>query len=103
MFKTKGDNKNIVTPSFNKNFHEEIIATVDIKNPDVISRLTDRYPDLTEKDILICCLLVNDFDTGMIASMFDIHPDSVNTHRYRIRAKLGLETTDNLKDFLLSV
>ena len=90
-------------PILNLTFQKEIIACVDIDYNDISIRLKERFTDLTERDILICCLLISDFDTGMIASVLGLRNDSVTTQRYRIRTKLKIQKSDNLIDFLLSI
>jgi len=89
-----------VSPILNQTFHEELIACMDIQYNNISKRLKDRFLDLTERDILICCLLLADFDTGMIATILDVKNDSIRIHRTRLRKKLGLETSENLTLYL---
>ena len=89
-----------ISPILNLTFHEELIASMDIQYNDISKRLIKHYPNLSERDILICCLLVADFDTGMISSILNIKNDSIRIHRTRLRKKLGLQNTDNLANFL---
>jgi len=89
-----------ISPILNHTFHEELIASVDIQYNDISKRLIKCYPNLSERDILVCCLLLADFDTGMISSILDIKNDSIRIHRVRLRKKLGLQNSDNLTNFL---
>ena len=81
-------------------FHEEIIATMDIQYNNISNRLIQHYPNLSERDILVCCLLLANFDTGMISSILDIKCDSMRIHRIRLRKKLKLQNSENLTNFL---
>jgi tetratricopeptide (TPR) repeat protein/DNA-binding CsgD family transcriptional regulator len=89
-----------VSPILNKTFHEELIACMDIQYNDISKRLKNSFSDLTERDILICCLLLAGFDSGMIATILDIKNDSIRIHRTRLRKKLELLNSENLTDYL---
>lgn len=82
-------------------FYEELIACMDLQYNNISKRLVARYSDLTERDILICCLLLANFDTGMIATILNVKLDSITKQRYRLRTRMGLQNTDNLITFLL--
>ena len=89
-----------ISPILNMTFHEEIIATMDIQYNNISNRLIQHYPNLSERDILVCCLLLANFDTGMISSILDIKCDSMRIHRIRLRKKLKLQNSENLTNFL---
>ena len=89
-----------ISPILNLTFHEELIASMDIQYHDISKRLTIRFPDLTDRDILICCFLLADFETGMIATILDVKIESITKHRYRLRSKLGLQNSENLLEYL---
>jgi len=82
------------------NFYDELIACMDLEYNDISHRLKQRFPNLTQQDILICCFLLARFDTGMIASVMDVKNDSMLTRRSRLRAKLKLSTFEDFNDFL---
>lgn len=84
----------------NPTFYQELIACMDVQYRDISIRLSLKFPELTERDILICCLLLANFDTGMIATILDIKNDSIRIHRTRLRKKLGLQNSENLTDYL---
>jgi len=94
------ESKGGISPILNKTFHEELIASMDVEYNDISKRLKDRFSELTEHDILISCLLIAEFDTGMIATILDVRIESINKHRYRLRTKLKLQSPDNLVEFL---
>lgn len=81
-------------------FRDEIITHIDSTYNNISQRLQDTYPLLTSNDILICVLLLAEFDSGMIAGVLGIKLDSVNTQRSRLRKRLNLDNTTNLYDFL---
>ncbi|HJV78800.1 MAG TPA: LuxR C-terminal-related transcriptional regulator [Paludibacter sp.] len=82
-------------------FHEELIAHIDVAYPNISVRLIESYPNLTKRDVLICCLLLGNFDTGMISTILEVKSESVNVHRGRLRKKLQLQNSENLLQFLL--
>jgi DNA-binding CsgD family transcriptional regulator len=84
----------------NNIFHDELITNIDAIYKNISKRLATVYPKLTQRDVLICCLLVANFDTGMIATILDIKIESMNMHRMRLRKKLQLQNIDNLIEFL---
>ncbi len=86
-------------PSINK-VQEEIIIHVDGVYNNISKRLSEKFPQLTSRDILICCMLLADFNTGMIATLLDVRNDSINIHRSRLRKKLLLDKNENLLEFL---
>jgi len=89
-----------VSPILNQTFHEELITSMDIQYNEISKRLKNSFPDLTEHDILICCLILADFDSGMIATILDIKNDSIRIHRTRLRKKLGMLNSENLTAYL---
>jgi len=87
-------------PAQNITFHEELIACMDLEYTDISLRLLKNFPTLSKRDILICCLLLAGFDTGMIATILDVKLESITKHRYRLRTKLQMQNSDNLVDYL---
>jgi len=84
----------------NNIFHDELIENIDAIYKYISKRLASKFPNLTQRDILICCLLIANFDTGMIATILDIKIESMNMQRMRLRKKLQLQNSDNLIEFL---
>ncbi|HET8809059.1 MAG TPA: tetratricopeptide repeat protein [Flavobacteriaceae bacterium] len=62
--------------------------------------LKKRYPDLTTNELRLSALVKLNLTIKEISTILNISPDSVKTARYRLRKKLGLETEDNLSEFL---
>ncbi len=63
--------------------------------------LKERYPDMTLNDMKLCALVKLSLTIKEMATILGISPDSVKTARYRLRKKLGLETDQNLTEFML--
>ena len=80
--------------------YEEVIASMNLEYNDISLRLSNDFPALSKRDIFICCLLLAGFDTGMIATILDVKLESITKHRYRLRTKLHLQSSDNLVDYL---
>lgn len=67
-------------------------------------KLNQHFPDLTEYEKRLCSFIVLDLSLKDIAMLTNISPDSVKKSRYRLRQKLGLDSsTDSLNDFLKNI
>lgn len=62
--------------------------------------LADRYPSLTSTELKICALLKINLSSKRIAQILHISSLTVDTHRKRIRNKIGLGDRNNLTSFL---
>ena len=82
-------------------FYNELKTYVDMEFNNFTTRLKEKHPVLTENDIFISCLLLAEFETGMIATILNVQAESINKYRYRLRTKLKLANSDNLLDYLL--
>jgi hypothetical protein len=96
----KSETAPTISPIQNSDFYDELLACMDLEYSNISKRLANTYLDLTQRDILICCLILANFDTGMIASILDVKLESMNKQRYRLRTKLGLENSENLLEHL---
>ena len=72
-------------------------------NNKFIINLTNKYPNLTSKDINLCIYLKMNLSSKEIAPMMNISFRGVELHRYRLRKKLNLNQDENLSKFLLSI
>ena len=75
----------------------------DSVHPDFFSKLKEVSPDLTENDLRLCAYLRIGLRAKQIAEMLHISADSVNSNRYRLRKKLGLERGESLDDFVRKI
>lgn len=69
-------------------------------NPNFISKLSNRHANLTQKDLKYCCYLKMNMSNNDIKSLLGISQDSVRTHRYRLKKKLGLSRDQKLIKYL---
>ncbi len=58
--------------------------------------LHQRYPTLTRQELLICVLLRDGLSSGEMASKLHCSIRTVENHRYKIRKKIGLRTSEDL-------
>ncbi|SMD32861.1 hypothetical protein SAMN04488029_1221 [Reichenbachiella faecimaris] len=65
-------------------------------------RLKETYPSLGKAELKLCALLRLNMNLKESSSVLGISTNSVKTARHRIRKKLGLNTEDNLSDFLIN-
>jgi len=74
----------------------------DRANNNFVSRLKERFPQLTPRDLRLCAYLKMNLSSREIAPLLDISERSVEVHRYRLRKKLDLPAEDNLSEFMIS-
>lgn len=65
--------------------------------------LKERYPDLTSNELRLSALVKLKLTSKEIATILGIASNSVKTARYRLRKKLGMETEENLTDFMMDI
>jgi len=70
---------------------------------DFISRLKEKYPQLSPKDLKLCAYLRMNLSSKEISSLLNITPRGVEIHRYRLRKKLNLARETNLVEFLMDL
>ena len=70
-------------------------------HPQLMQRLNQDFPSLTKNEFRLIALLRLNLNSKEMSAVLGISPDSVKTARYRLRKKLGLESQEELFDFLL--
>ncbi len=65
--------------------------------------LKKQYPGLTKSELRLSALVKLNLTIKEIATILNISPDSVKTARYRLRKKLGMQTEENLTDFMMNL
>lgn len=65
--------------------------------------LKARYPDLTSNELRLSALVKLNLSIKETATIMGITPNSVKTARYRLRKKLGMETEENLTEFMMDI
>ncbi|WP_275648295.1 Two component regulator three Y domain-containing protein [Flagellimonas okinawensis] len=97
--------------SFIKKLNNSIEDTEDWKrfevnfkelHQDFFERLLKSYPSLTPKDLKLCAYLKMNLSTKEIAPLMGITVRGVEIHRYRLRKKLDMDSSDNLSNFLIT-
>ncbi|MCV9929173.1 histidine kinase [Flavobacterium sp. LS1R49] len=68
-----------------------------------ITNLSQKFPNLTPKDIKLCIYLKMNLSSKEIAPLMNISFRGVELHRYRLRKKLNLVQDENLSNFLLNI
>lgn len=74
----------------------------DLIHNNFMKRLHAKHPDLSNNERMMCAYLKMNLSTKEIAPLLNISVRGVETIRYRLRKKFGLEREDNLLDYLNS-
>ncbi|WP_281614637.1 two-component regulator propeller domain-containing protein [Flammeovirga sp. SubArs3] len=61
-----------------------------------LERFSKEYPDLSKRELRICAYLRMDLDNQEIATLMNVSVRTLETSRYRIRKKIGLENRKSL-------
>lgn len=72
----------------------------DLVHNNFMKILQEKHPDLSNSERMMCAYLKMNLSTKEIAPMLNISVRGVETVRYRLRKKFGLERQDNLTDYL---
>lgn len=72
----------------------------DLIHNNLMKRLHARHPDLSNNERMMCAYLKVNLLTKEIAPLLNISVRGVETIRYRLRKKFGLEREDSLTDYL---
>tara|TARA_R110002051_G_scaffold117009_1_gene190596 strand:- start:4600 stop:7353 length:2754 start_codon:yes stop_codon:yes gene_type:complete len=69
---------------------------------DFFERLLKQFPKLTPKDLKLCAYLKMNLSSKEIAPLMGISLRGVEIHRYRLRKKLKIDTSEYLSNFLIT-
>lgn len=69
---------------------------------DFFDNLLQQFPKLTPKDLKLCAYLKMNLSSKEIAPLMAITLRGVEIHRYRLRKKLGIDSSQNLSNFLIT-
>ena len=75
-------------------------STFDSVHHDFFKKLEEAYPELNNKEKLLCAYIKMNLLSKEIAPLLNISLRGVEISRYRLRKKLGLEEGANLAEFL---
>lgn len=67
---------------------------------DFLNILSERFPDLSHKEKMLCVYIKMNMQTKEIAPLLGISVRGVEISRYRVRKKLGIEERGSITDFL---
>lgn len=70
---------------------------------DLLKRLRDRYPQLSQTDCKLCAYLRMNLATKEIAPLMNVSVRGVEASRYRLRKKLGLPNDANLTEAIARI
>lgn len=80
---------------------EQFSHHFDQVHSDFLRRLREQYAQLSPNDYKLCAYLRLNLSSKEIATLMNISLRSVESGRYRLRKRLGLETAENLTEFLM--
>lgn len=79
---------------------EGLQEQIDAIYEDFLSKIENKYPDLTKSEKRLCAMLYIDMSSKEISIITNTTVRSVETSRYRLRKKFNIETDDDIVDFL---
>ena len=102
--KLKNDiKKAIKINAVNKHEWETFENNVNQIHNEFVTKLSNKYPTLSSKDIKLCIYLKMNLSSKEIAPLMNISFRGVELHRYRLRKKLSLTQEESLYKFMLSI
>lgn len=96
-------NKAIKINTLNKNEWKSFDENLLKSNEDFVKSLTNKYDNLTSKDIKLCIYLKMNLSSKEIAPLMNISYRGVELHRYRLRKKMDLDSSSNLNLFMNNI
>ncbi len=69
---------------------------------DFFENLLKKYPTLTPKDLKLCAYLKMNLSSKEIAPLMGITTRGVEIHRYRLRKRLEISSSQNISNFLIT-
>ncbi len=81
-------------------FFEEAFNHAD---KEFFKKVKEIHPDLTPNDLRLCVYLRLNLSSKEIAPLLNISPRSVETKRYRLRRKIGLDREISLNDYFIEL
>lgn len=108
-----GENKDIDKPSFQKlkscvcgqadSAYDVIFEEYNKVYPDVVQRIKDNQPSLSETEFKVCILSMMPFSVKEVAEMTKVSTAMVGKARTSIRKKLGMtEARGSIEDYLMN-
>ena len=109
-----GENKDIDKASFQKlkscvcgreadNAYDAIFEEYNKVYPDVVQRIKDNQPALTESEFKVCVLSMMPFSVKEVADVLDVSSAMIGKSRTNIRKKLGMtEARGSIEEFVMA-
>lgn len=72
-------------------------------HPRFIQSLKQQYPSLSEREIRLCALILIDFSSQHMATLFGISLTSVKVARHRLRKKINIDNSKSVKEFMQDI
>ena len=108
-FRSKGDREDYrkllhnMESANNINPLDEFERVFSSVHPGFYTRLIEKHPDLTPRELLFCAFIRLNMQTKYIALITNMAINSLEVARYRIRKKMNLSTDQNLTAELMKV
>lgn len=80
-----------------------ILMNIEQKNMEFMKRLLEKHPDLTQGEKYLATLLRVNLSTKEISLITGAVPKTINMSRYRLRKSLGLQTEEDITEYLQSI
>ncbi|MEG0189195.1 MAG: histidine kinase, partial [Algoriella sp.] len=88
--------------SYNRNEWESFELNIQEIHQDFIKRLSDKYSQLSAKDLKLCVFLRMNLSTKEIAPLMHLNYRSVELQRYRLRKKMQISSEINLNKYMIN-
>jgi ligand-binding sensor domain-containing protein/DNA-binding CsgD family transcriptional regulator len=80
---------------------EQFAYHFDEVHSNFLKRISEEYPQLKPNDHRLCAYLRMNLSTKEIAHLLNLSVRGVEASRYRLRKKIGLDTEENLTEFMM--
>ena len=77
-----------------------LFSLFDLLYANYVTRLLDKAPLLTKRDLEICCFLKFGLTNEELARIFQTSSDSVTKAKGRLKGRLGISSQEDLNAFL---
>lgn len=93
-------NSRIDSNMANDDLLKRVEEQFDIIHDNFIKKISEQYPELTNNERMMCAYIKMGLSTKEMAPLLNISQRGVETMRYRLRKKLGLDREDGLTAFV---
>ena len=85
----------------NEKFWKVFDSYFDEVHQDFLTRMKEKHPDLSPKELRLSAYLRMNISTKEIATLMNISVRGVEVSRYRLRRKLNIDRDTNLTEYIL--